>query len=144
MEYKIGGHTIEFSSGSSSIDPWTSEYNKKIGLSCWATSDIVPYIRIDREEIHRIRYSNRSLEMREAITNGAVTDFDDFLFFFSDYFEGDYPNYSESVKISDERKRKEDEYNAMSKEEKEEYMRKWKEEQKKRLDKIMEEKQGKQ
>ena len=84
MEYKIGGHTIEFSSGSSSIDPWTSEYNKKIGLSCWATSDIVPYIRIDREEIHRIRYSNRSLEMREAITNGAVTDFDDFLFFFSE------------------------------------------------------------
>lgn len=125
MEYKIGGHTIEFSSGSSSIDPWTSEYNKKIGLSCWATSDIVPYIRIDGEEIHRIRYSNRSLEMRDAITNGAVTDFDEFLYFFSDLFEGDYPNYSESVKISDERKRKEDEYNAMSKEEKEQYVKEW-------------------
>ena len=143
MEYEIGGHTIEFSSGSSSIDPWASEYNKKIGLSCWATSDIVPYIRIDREEIHRIRNSNRSLEMREAIINGAVTDFNEFLFFFSDCFEGDYPNYSESVKISNERKRKEDEYNAMSKKEKEEYIRNWKEERKKRLDKIMEEKQGK-
>lgn len=143
MEYKIGGHTIEFSSGSSSIDPWTAEYNHKIGLSCWATSDIVPYIRIDGEEIHRIRNSNRLLEIREAVANGAVTDFDEFLFFFSDYFEGDYPNYSESVKISDERKRKEDEYNAMSKEEKEEYIKKWREEQKKRLDKMIEEKQGK-
>jgi hypothetical protein len=143
MEYKIGRHTIEFSSGSSSIDPWTAEYHHKIGLSCWATSDIVPYIRIDGEEIHRIRYSNRSLEMREAVANGAVTDFDEFLFFFSDCFEGDYPNYSESVKIADEYKRKEDEYNAMSKEEKEEYMRKWREQRQKEIDKIREEKQGK-
>ena len=125
MEYKIGGHTIEFSSGSSSIDPWTAEYHHKIGLSCWATSDIVPYIRIDGEEIHRIRYSNSSLEMRKAVANGAVTDFDEFLFYFSDYFEGDYPNYSESVKISDERKRKEDEYNAMTPEEKEQYLKEW-------------------
>ena len=64
MEYKIDGHTIEFDSGSSSIDPWTPKYNHEIGLSTWATSDIVPYIRIDGEEIYRIRSSNKSLEMR--------------------------------------------------------------------------------
>lgn len=143
MEYKIGGHTIEFSSGSSSSDPWTTAYCRKLGLSCWATSDIVSYIRIDGEDIYRIRSSNHSLDMHESIAEGIVTDFDEFMFFFSDLFEGECEKYSENVKRCDEMRRREDEWNALPQKEKDRILTEKRAELAERRKQLMEQRKGK-
>lgn len=140
MKHEIDGHAIEFSNGSSSLDPWTSEYCRKIGLSCWATSDIVPYVRIDGEKIYRLRSSNKSLDMRQALMDGAVSSFDEFLFFFSEFFEREHEDYSESVRIHNKRKKREDEWEALPKEEKDRQMAEWRTERAERLKKMKEEK----
>ena len=127
VTYELDGHTIDFSYGSSSLDPWIAEYCHKIGLSCWATADVVPFIRIDGEKIYKIRSGNRTLEMRTALRDNVLDSFEEFMFFFSDYFEGYYIPYSEHTKMCDERKKKEEEWERLPKKEKDRIIKEWRE-----------------
>ena len=127
VKYELFGHTIEFGYGSSSLDPWIVDYCHNLGLSCWATADVVPFIRIDGEKIYQIRSGNRVLDIRNALEQKALDSFEEFLFFFSDYFEGYYIPYSEHTKMCDERKKKEDEWKSLPKKEKDKIIKEWRE-----------------
>lgn len=141
MEYKIGEHTLNFEwSGSGSIDPWSGAYAREIGVTQWGTSDIGNFVLVDGDGVYRLR---SSLVRFNDFWEKSDKTWETALKWVEDNKERYFGSLEEIKKDLDERKRKEDEYNAMTKEEKEEHMRKWREERKKRLDKIMEEKQGK-
>ena len=53
---EIDGHTIEVCySGSGSIDPWSGEYARELGVALWGTSDIRYFALVDGSRIYRIQ-----------------------------------------------------------------------------------------
>ena len=53
---EIDGHTIEIRySGSGSIDPWTGDYARELGVGLMGTSDIGEFVLVDGNLIYRLR-----------------------------------------------------------------------------------------
>lgn len=54
---EIDGHTIEIRySGSGSIDPWTGDYARELGVGLMGTSDVRNFVLVDGNLIYRLRY----------------------------------------------------------------------------------------
>lgn len=110
MEYYFNGHKVEFSQGSSSLDPWSSEYCQKINLGLMCTSDIVPYVLIDDEKIYRLD---------NGCYNGVISSYDEFMYnvqhFCGGRYIGELPTFKKEF---DEMKIREEAFKKMSPEEK--------------------------
>ena len=53
---EIDGHTIEIRcSGSGSIDPWTGDYARELGVGLVGTSDVKNFVLVDGNIIYRLR-----------------------------------------------------------------------------------------
>lgn len=54
---KIDGHTIEIRySGSGSIDPWTGDYARELGVGLMGTCDVRNFVLVDGNLIYRLRH----------------------------------------------------------------------------------------
>ena len=104
--YNISGHTIEFRSGSGSLDPWSSEYSRQIGLSLMCTSDIVDYVIVDGEKIYRQFSCSKELQLINDILDNAISSWEELMFFYKDIFEDFIGNLSDLKKELDEIKEK--------------------------------------
>lgn len=140
QKYKIEEHTIEFGEGPSSIDPWSIEYCKEIGLSLMSTCDFTSYARIDGEKIYHLRSFNKRRELLCALNDGSLTTWEELMYFFGDIFSDSPRNFSEIKKGLDDSKRSSDEFNKLSPEEKKEYLAKWRAERKAELERMKQEK----
>ena len=89
------------------------------------TSDIVPYVLVDGEYVHRIRSSNKAHDLRTALIEGAIDSWDELLYFYSDVVETEYSTLSHSKNVYDKMKKREDEFHALSKEEQEKVKEAW-------------------
>ena len=123
--YKIEEHTIEFKDGSSTLDPWSSEYCSQIGLSLMCTSDLIPYMRVDGEKIYRL-YRQKHYDLMDALESPAVVvTWNDAQTIFKELFEDFVGNFSDLKVRLDEAKREEDEFKKLSPEEKKQRIAEW-------------------
>ena len=118
--YKIEEHTIEFKDGSSTLNPWSSEYCSQIRLSLACTCDLTPYMRVDGEKIYRLyRHYGKHHDLTDALESSAVVvTWNDVQTIFKELFEDFVGNFSELKVRLDEAKREEDEFKKLSPEEK--------------------------
>ena len=118
--YKIEDHTIEFKDGSSTLNPWCSEYCSQIRLGLAYTSDLTPYMRVDGEKIYRLyRHYGKQHDLMDALESSAVVvTWNDVQTIFKELFEDFVGNFSELKVRLDEAKREEDEFKKLSPEEK--------------------------
>ena len=125
--YKIGEHTIEFKDGSSTLNPWSSEYCSQIRLSLVCTSDLTPYMRVDGEKIYRLyRHYGKIHDLMDALESSAVVvTWADVQTIFKELFEDFVGNFSELKVRLDEAKREEDEFKKLSPEEKKQRIAEW-------------------
>ena len=125
--YKIEEHTIEFKDGSSTLNPWSSEYCSQIGLGLMCTADLTPYMRVDGEKIYRLRrHYGKYHDLIEALENSAVVvTWEDVQTIFEELFEDFIGNFSEMKVRLDEAKREEDEFKKLSPEEKKQRIAEW-------------------
>ena len=125
--YKIGCHTIEFKDGSSTLNPWSSEYCSQIRLSLACTCDLTPYMRVDGEKIYRLyRHYGKLHDLMDALeSSAAVATWDDVQTMFKELFEDFVGNFSEMKVRLDEAKREEDEFKKLSPEEKKQRIAEW-------------------
>lgn len=126
--YKIEDHTIEFKDGSSTLDPWSSEYCSQIRLSLACTCDLTPYMKVDGEKIYRLCKHYRKLhDLMDALESSAVVvTWNDVQTIFKELFEDFVGNFSELKARLDEAKREEDEFKKLSPEEKKQRIAEWK------------------
>ena len=123
MEYKIEGHTLEFKlSSSGSIDPWSGEYAKKIGVSQWGTSDMGKFVLVDGDDIYRMRWGE---VLFSSFFEASDKTWDSAMRWIEKNKERHFGSLKEMKQLLDERKKEQDEYNAMTKEEKEKYLAEW-------------------
>ena len=123
MEYKIDEHTLSFEwSGSGSIDPWSGAYAREIGVSQWGTSDIGNFVLVDGDGVYRLR---SSLVRFNDFWEKSDKTWETALKWVEDNKERYFGSLEEIKKDLDERKKKQDEYNAMTPEEKEQYIKEW-------------------
>ena len=74
MEYKIDEHTIEFQgSGTGSIDPWSSEYARKINVSVMCTADMAEFMLVDGSHIYKFDSFNNAKWLGSCLEEGFVT-----------------------------------------------------------------------
>ena len=139
--FNIDGHTIEFRSGSGSLNPWSSEYCRKIGLSLMCTSDCVDYAMIDGEKIYRMRNHSKLMWLTDDLLNNAISSLDELMFFHKEAFDNFVGNFSEIKKELDQAKKENDEFKKLSPEEKKEYLARKREERKAELEREKREKQ---
>ena len=125
--YKIEKHTIEFIDGSSTLNPWSSEYCSQIRLSLVCTSDLTPYMRVDGEKIYRLyRHYGKIHDLMDALESSAVVmTWNDVQTIFKELFEDFVGNFSELKVRLDEAKREEDEFKKLSPEEKKQRIAEW-------------------
>ena len=125
--YKIEEHTIEFKDGSSTLNPWCSEYCSQIGLSIMCAADFTPYMRVDGEKIYRLRSPYRKhYDLIDALESPAVVvTWEDIQTIFEELFEDFVGNFSEMKVRLDEAKREEDEFKKLSPEEKKQRIAEW-------------------
>ena len=123
--YEIDGHTIEFGEGSSSLNPWSAEYCRQIGLGMMCTSDFVSYARIDGEKIYRLCSFNLRRSLLDALEDGSLKTWSELLFFYDDLFTDLHGNFSEMKASLDEAKRRDDEFKKLSPEEKRKEIERW-------------------
>ena len=125
--YKIEKHTIEFIDGSSTLNPWSSEYCSQIRLSLVCTSDLTPYMRVDGEKIYRLyRHYGKHHDLMDALESSAVVmTWNDVQTIFKELFEDFVGNFSELKVRLDEAKREEDEFKKLSPEEKKQRIAEW-------------------
>ena len=125
--YKIEEHTIEFKDGSSTLNPWSSEYCSQIGLSLMCTSDFTLYMRVDGEKIYHLRSPYRKhYDLIDALESPAVVvTWEDVQTIFEELFEDFVGNFSEMKLRLDEAKREEDEFKKLSPEEKKQRIAEW-------------------
>ena len=125
--YKIGDHTIEFKDGSSTLNPWSSEYCSQIRLGLACTCDLTPYMRVDGEKIYRLyRHYGKLHDLMDALeSSAAVATWDDVQTMFKELFEDFVGNFSELKVRLDEAKREEDEFKKLSPEEKKQRIAEW-------------------
>ena len=125
--YQIEEHTIEFMDGSSTLNPWSSEYCSQIRLSLVCTSDLTPYMRVDGEKIYRLYgHYGKHHDLMDALESSAVVvTWDDVQTIFKELFEDFVENFSELKVRLDEAKREEDEFKKLSPEEKKQKIAEW-------------------
>ena len=125
--YKIEDHTIEFRDGSSTLNPWCSEYCSQIRLGLVCTCDLTPYMRVDGEKIYRLyRHYGKLHDLMDALESSAVVvTWDDVQTIFKELFEDFVGNFSELKVRLDEAKREEDEFKKLSPEEKKQRIAEW-------------------
>ena len=125
--YKIQNHTIEFKDGSSTLNPWSSEYCSQIRLSLVCTSDLTPYMRVDDEKIYRLyRHYGKLHDLMDALESSAVVvTWNDVQTIYKELFEDFVGNFSEMKVRLDEAKREEDEFKKLSPEEKKQRIAEW-------------------
>lgn len=137
MKYKIDEHTIEISySGSGSIDPWSGAYAREIGLSQWGTSDIANFALIDGDDIYRLR--GACIVKFNNLYEGGDLAWEEAVQWVKDHCESYFGSLKEIKADMDVRKKKQDEYDAMTPKEKEEYMKEWRRKRDERIAKIKE------
>ena len=126
--YKIEDHTIEFKDGSSTLDPWSSEYCSQIRLSLVCTCDLTPYMKVDGEKIYRLcKHYGKLHDLMDALESSAVVvTWNDVQTIFKELFEDFVGNFSELKVRLDEAKREEDEFKKLSSEEKKQRIAEWK------------------
>ena len=126
--YKIEGHTIEFKNGSSTLNPWSSEYCSQIRLSLACTCDLTPYMKVDDEKIYRLcKHYGKLHDLMDALESSAVVvTWNDVQTIFKELFEDFVGNFSELKARLDEAKREEDEFKKLSPEEKKQRIAEWK------------------
>ena len=126
--YKIEEHTIEFKDGSSTLNPWCSEYCSQIRLSLACTCDLTPYMRVDGEKIYRLcKHYGKLHDLMDALESPAVVvTWNDVQTIFKELFEDFVGNFSELKVRLDEAKREEDEFKKLSPEEKKQRIAEWK------------------
>lgn len=139
--FNIDGHTIEFRSGSGSLNPWSSEYSREIGLSLVCTSDCVDYVMIDGEKIYRLRSFTKKMQLVDDLLNDVIASWDELMFFHKDAFEDFVGNFSEIKKELDQAKKENDEFKKLSPEEKKEYLARKRAERKAEIEREKREKQ---
>ena len=139
--FNIGGHAIEFRSGSGSLNPWSSEYCREIGLSLMCTADCVDYVMIDGEKIYRLSRTSKKMQLIDDLLNDAIASWDELMFFHKDAFDKFVGNFSEIKKELDQAKKENDEFKKLSPNEKKEYLAKWRAERKAELERMKREKQ---
>ena len=123
MVYTIEGHSIDIRySGSGSIDPWSGEYGRAIGVSRFGTSDVREFALVDGDEIYRFR-SSILLKFNDLFEKGDL-DWEKAFKYIVDNGEP-FGSLKEITDSLDEAKKRQDEYNAMSPKEKEEYKKEW-------------------
>lgn len=136
MVYNIDGHTVEIRySSSGSIDPWSGDYAREIGVSQWGTADIANFALVDGDTIYRFRGSG-SRKFEHYFENHVFDEPGMFELWLEEMTDRKFGSLKELKAILDERKKRNDEYEAMTPEEKEEYKRKWREERDKRFAEI--------
>lgn len=124
MEYRIDGHhCLEFEmSGSGSIDPWSGAYARGIGVTQWGTADLGDFVLVDGDGVYRLRSTptrfNDFWQKSDKTWETAIK-------WVEDNKESYFGSLKEMKKDLDERKKKQDEYNAMTPEEKERYKAEW-------------------
>ena len=125
--YKIEEHTIEFKDGSSTLNPWCSEYCSQIGLGLMCTADLTPYMRVDGEKIYHLRSPYRKhYDLIDALESPVVVvTWEDVQTIFKELFEDFVGNFSEMKVRLDEAKREEDEFKKLSPEEKKQRIAEW-------------------
>lgn len=125
--YKIEDHTIEFKDGSSTLDPWSSEYCSQIRLSLVCTCDLTPYMKVDGEKIYRLcKHYGKLHDLMDALESSAVVvTWNDVQTIFKELFEDFVGNFSELKVRLDEAKREEDEFKKLSPEEKKQKIAEW-------------------
>ena len=76
---EFDGHKIEFrSSGSGSLDPWTSEYARSLGVGIMCTSDIGEFMLIDDEHIYKFESCNQAYELSTMLREGIIDNWEMF------------------------------------------------------------------
>jgi len=76
---EFDGHKIEFrSSGSGSLDPWTSEYARSLGVGIMCTSDMGEFMLIDDEHIYKFESCNQALELSTMLREGIIDNWEMF------------------------------------------------------------------
>ena len=125
--YKIEDHTIEFKDGSSTLNPWSSEYCSQIRLSLVCTSDLTPYMRVDGEKIYRLyRHYGKLHDLMDTLESSAViVTWADVQTIYKELFDDFVGNFSELKVRLDEAKREEDEFKKLSPEEKKQRIAEW-------------------
>ena len=125
--YTVDEHTIEFSQGSSTLDPWCSEYCREIGLSLMCTSDITPYMMIDGEKIYHLRrHHHKYFDLIDALESDVVVvTWEDITTLWEDLFDDFAGNFSELKKSYDRMKKNEDDFKKLSPEEQKKVIEKW-------------------
>ena len=125
--YKIEDHTIEFKDGSSTLNPWCSEYCSQIRLSLACTCDLTLYMRVDGEKIYSLyRHYGKLHDLMDALESSAVVvTWDDVQTIFKELFEDFVGNFSDLKVRLDEAKREEDEFKKLSPEEKKQRIAEW-------------------
>ena len=126
--YKIEEHTIEFKDGSSTLNPWSSEYCSQIRLSLVCTCDLTPYMKVDGEKIYRLcKHYGKLHDLMDALESSAVVvTWNDFQTIYKELFEDFVGNFSDLKVRLDEAKREEDEFKKLSPEEKKQRIAEWK------------------
>ena len=142
--YKIGEHTIEFRDGSSTLNPWSSEYCSHIGLSLVCTSDLTPYMMVDGEKIYHLRRTwSKHMDLIDALENEAVVVTWEYVrTTFGELFDEFVGNFSEMKVRLNEAKREEDEFKKLSPKEKKKRIDEWRAKRKAEIEKMKEEKQN--
>ena len=115
------GHTIDLSvSGSGSIDPWTSDYARENGVSCWGTCDMGLFALVDGEKIFKMKIG-RQLHIIEAFKNEKISSWDEALTIFNKFVDRELGLLSESKHSIDIQKMQEEKIKKLTKKEKEAY-----------------------
>ena len=125
--YKIEDHTIEFKDGSSTLNPWCSEYCSQIRVTFACMCNLTPYMRVDGEKIYRLyRHYGKLHDLMDALESSAVVvTWNDVQTIFKELFEDFVGNFSELKVRLDEAKREEDEFKKLSPEEKKQRIAEW-------------------
>ena len=105
IKYEIDGHILEFGYGSSSLDPWSGDYGKSLGVPLWTVNDMRAYVRLDGEEIYLLR-GNRSIDLLTTLENNAVDNWEEFMYYYKDFFKEPRFRFSEEKMKLDKLKEK--------------------------------------
>lgn len=95
--YTVDGHKIEFAQGSSTLNPWSSEYCNEINLPIICTSDITPYMMIDSEKIYHLRRHHKMyFDLIDCLESDVIVlTWKDIITDFADLFDDLVGNFSE-------------------------------------------------
>ena len=81
MKYdcEIEGHKISLlSNGTGSIDPWSEEYARSIGVSLMCTADMADFMLVDGTHIYKFDRNNDVYSLYQAVETHLLEKWEDF------------------------------------------------------------------